>query len=169
MLRCAALLLGICGGWLALLAVHEFGHVLHAWLSGARIVRVELPLVGFSQTHLAENPPSVWVAWGGCIWGGLIPLLIWTVTLRAARHRRRMRNSCAPRLAAASGVWAAACLIANGAYLGVGGLAPVGDAEDLLRSGVSPAILVTTGAIFLAAGLYLLHRLVAARRRGDRV
>ena len=53
--------------WLAMLAVHEAGHVLHAAATGGKVVRVELPLLGFSQTHVAPNPRPAVVAWGGAL------------------------------------------------------------------------------------------------------
>src|SRR5262249_2586101 len=51
------------------------------------------------------------------------------------------------------------CLIANGAYLGVGWLDRVGDAGDLLKLGVPAWQLVLFGVVTVVPGLYLWHGL----------
>jgi len=43
--------------WLAMMAVHELGHVLHAWASGGVVERVSLPLLSFSRTTI--NPSRI--------------------------------------------------------------------------------------------------------------
>src|SRR4051812_11065403 len=65
--------------WLAMSALHEAGHVLHALASGGRVDRVHFPLAGFSRTDLAHNPHPLLVAWGGPAWGCLIPLALLAV------------------------------------------------------------------------------------------
>jgi hypothetical protein len=50
------------------------------------------------------------------------------------------------------------CLVANGAYIGVGALDPVGDAAVMLRHGSPAWSLATFGAVAVAAGLGLWHR-----------
>jgi hypothetical protein len=62
--------------WLLMLAVHETGHVLHGWFSGAQLAEVHLPLIGFSRTDFAVNPHPLFVAWGGPLWGSALPLAI---------------------------------------------------------------------------------------------
>src|ERR1700680_89422 len=61
-LRIAALpmLLYLC--FLAMMAIHESGHVLHAWLSGGRIERIEFGFFEFSRTDLSSNPRPQFVA-----------------------------------------------------------------------------------------------------------
>ena len=59
-----------------MMAVHEFGHVLHAWASGGVVAQVSLPLLSFSKTDLSQNPHPLFVAWGGAIWGCIIPLIL---------------------------------------------------------------------------------------------
>src|SRR5262245_61335406 len=44
--------------WLAMMTVHQFGHVLHAWLSGGTVSRVFLHPLTFSRTELSDNPHS---------------------------------------------------------------------------------------------------------------
>ena len=65
--------------WLLMLVVHESGHVLQGWLSGAQLAAVHLPLFGFSRTDFAVNPHPLFVAWGGALWGCVLPLAILAV------------------------------------------------------------------------------------------
>ena len=134
--------------WLAMMAVHEAGHVLHAWATGGRVVRVELPLLGFSGTDVSPNPRPAVVAWGGAAWGCLLPLAAWAVCPRKAR-----------RAGITSQLFAGFCLIANGVYLGVGWIDRVGDAGDLLRHGTPVWVLMAFGLIASGGGLYLWHRI----------
>src|SRR3954470_2479273 len=109
--------LALYATWLGMMAVHEAGHVLHARVSGGVVDRVHIPLLGFSQTFYAVNPKPAFVAWGGAVWGCVIPLLllaIFTLTPQAVRR--------------AAQFFAGFCLVANGAYLGVGWSVRSGDA-----------------------------------------
>ena len=151
-LRIIICVLALYPAWLAMMALHETGHVLHAWFSGVKVASVDLPLLGFSQTHLGRNPHPGFVAWGGAIWGSAIPL-----ALHALLHVRRTH---VPRaVAIAAQFFAGFCLIANGAYLGVGWLTRAGDAGDLVDLGNPPWVLVAFGFTTVTAGLYLWHRL----------
>lgn len=138
--------------WMGMMAVHEAGHVLHAWLSGGVVDRVSVPPLGFSQTFYAVNPRPGFVAWGGAVWGCLIPL----VTLGGVTFARR-------RVPRALRQWlqffAGFCLVANGVYLGAGWTTRAGDAGDLLDHGTPAAALVAFGLTATGAGLYLWHRL----------
>jgi hypothetical protein len=136
--------------WLAMMAVHEAGHVLHAWATGGRVVRVELPLLGFSRTDVSPNPRPGAVAWGGAVWGCLLPLAAWAASPRKAQ-----------RVRLAMQLFAGFCLIANGIYLGVGWIDGVGDAGDLMRHGTPAWVLVAFGMTATGGGLYLWHRLGA--------
>ena len=134
--------------WLGMMLVHEFGHVVHAWLSGAKVTHVAVPLFGFSRTELAGNPRPLFVAWGGPIWGCVLPLLM----LAAARFVPSRPRSVAV-------FFAGLCLIANGAYLTVGSFLLAGDAGDLIRYGAPQWALLAFGAVTMPAGLYLWHLL----------
>ena len=142
----AAPFLYVC--WLGMMAVHELGHVLHGWLTGATVSAVRIPLLGFSITEFSTNPHPHFVAWGGVVWGSVLPLLAWSA-FRARQWR--------------GGGWvqffAGFCLVANGTYLGVGWIEPAGDAADLVNFGSPRWLLVVTGAAATGAGLYLWHRL----------
>lgn len=140
--------------WLAMLAVHEAGHVLHAAATGGKVVRVDLPLLGFSQTHLSRNPRPGVVAWGGALWGCALPAAAWAA---CSSRRRRLKTSLQ--------LFAGFCLIANGAYLGVGWINGVGDTGDLMRHGTPAWVLAIVGLTLTGAGLYLWHRL-GARKTG---
>src|SRR5262249_25255242 len=95
--------------WLAMMAVHECGHVLHAWLSGGTVQQVVLHPLDISRTDVWPNPYPLFVAWGGAIWGCVIPLLV----LAGVRGLRWPYWYLAA-------FFAGFCLIANGAYLGAG-------------------------------------------------
>lgn len=139
------LLLALYPAWLAMMAVHEFGHVLHARLSGGRVMRVELPLLGFSRTDVSPNPHLNFVAWGGPLWGSILPLILWLALRRT-------------RVAGAAALFAGFCCVVNGAYLAVGWTMPDGDAGDLRRHGTPVWTMVVAGMALLSTGLYLWHR-----------
>jgi hypothetical protein len=131
-----------------MMAVHEAGHVLHAWVSGGTVSAVRVPLGGFSVTEFSTNPRPHFVAWGGAVWGCILPLMLYGVWR-------------AFRLPGRAGVqfFAGFCLVANGAYLGVGWVTGAGDAGDLLTCGTPVWGMIAFGAIAAAGGLYLWHLL----------
>lgn len=135
--------------WLGMMAVHEAGHVVHAWASGGRVVKVRLPLVGFSQTIVWPNPREHFVVWGGPVWGSLLPLVP-LIAWRVVRGRRRPPPE-------GLRFFAGFCLIANGVYLGVGWATHAGDAGDLLRLGTPVGVLVAFGIVAFAGGMMLWH------------
>lgn len=134
--------------WLALMAVHELGHVLHAYLSGGQVSLVYFHPFDFSRTDLSVNPHPQFVAWGGPIWGCIIPLIVYWIILWLRLGFRKL--AC---------FFASLCLVVNGAYIGVGWILKAGDAGTLLRHGASPWVMSVAGMLALAAGLYLWHRL----------
>src|SRR5215471_11271445 len=99
--------------WLAMQAVHEFGHVVHAWTSGGRVERIVLHPLEISRTDVAPNPHPQFVAWGGPVWGSLIPLGIHGLLQWRGWTRAWL-----------SAFFAGFCLTANGAYLLGGSLFP---------------------------------------------
>ena len=132
--------------WLLMMVTHEAGHVLHGWMSGAGLDCVLLPPFGFSRTDFMTNPHPLFVAWGGAIWGCLIPLSLLAIISAFAR-----------RYAYLARWFAGFCLIANGAYLAAGALRG-GDADDgavLLHSGAAVWQLLAFGIPTVAAGLFL--------------
>lgn len=138
----------IAFSWLGIMAVHEFGHVVHLWLSGDTVDKVVLHPLAISRTDPGENPHPLVVAWGGAIWGCLIPLLIFSVARRAARSYSYLAR-----------FFAGFCLIANGAYLAGDSFVRGGDARDLIGHGTPPWVLIVLGLPAIALGLYLWHGL----------
>lgn len=142
--------------WLGMMAVHEFGHVLHASLSGGTVQKVVLHPLAISRTDVNPNPHPLFVAWGGPIWGSLLPLIgLGIVRIFRLRSVYLARFFCG------------FCLIANGAYLGSGGWYAVGDAQDLLRHGTPPWLLVLFGVCTIATGLWLWNGLGKSFGLGD--
>jgi hypothetical protein len=141
--------------WLGMQAVHELGHVLAAWSTGGSIVRVVLHPLAISRTDVAPNPSPLAVAWAGPIVGVAVPLLM-MVIVRCVRGNSQVRDYVE--------FFAGFCLIANGVYIGIGSIDGVGDAGDLLRHGAPRWQLVAFGVAAAAAGLWLWHRALAARR-----
>lgn len=131
-----------------MMALHEAGHCAGAWLSGGAVDSVDLPLIGFSQTHYDENPHPLFTTWAGPI-GSAVAAIALMGLARAlhgvARHALLF--------------FAGFSLIANGLYLGLGGFDQAGDCGDLLRNGASLWQLVAFGLISTASGFYAWHRM----------
>src|SRR5215217_2512868 len=81
--------LALYATWIAMMAVHEAGHVLHARVSGGVVDRVHIPLLGFSETFYAVNPRPAFVAWGGAVWGSVLPVMLLAMLVPAPRAIRR--------------------------------------------------------------------------------
>src|SRR5262245_25368228 len=144
----ALLILGtLLATWLGMQAVHEFGHVLGAWLSGGRVARVVLHPLTLSRTDLADNPDPLTVVWAGPVVGVLLPLAAWGVAVVL-----RLPWAYLPRF------FAGFCLVANGAYIGGGSFDRLGDAGEMLRHGSPAWLLWLFGAVTVPAGLWLWHR-----------
>ncbi len=138
----------IAASWLLMMVVHELGHVVHAWISGGTITRVVLHPLVISRTDVAPNPQPLLVAWGGVIWGCVIPLALWGVL-------QWMKSRFAP----VARFFAGFCLIANGAYIAGGVFGRHGDAGDMLDHGSPAWVLIVVGTPLAAAGLFLWHHL----------
>lgn len=131
--------------WFGMQIVHESGHVLAAWLSGATVERVVLLPISRTDTSGVEHPLFVYGA--GAVFGVVLPVLLWSI----ARFFRW-------RVAYLFRFFAGFCLVANGAYIGCdfSTLGPT-DAGLLMEHGASRIVLVLFGLICIAAGLYLWH------------
>ncbi len=124
--------------WLAMVAVHELGHLLAARLTGGTVQRVVLHPLAFSRTDVLPNPSPLTVAWAGPVVGVLFPTLLW-LFIRCLRI---------------GGAWlfqffALFCLLVNGVYIGIGWINHIGDAGDLLRHGSERWQLITFGLFCL--------------------
>jgi len=131
--------------WLAMQGVHELGHVVLAWASGGEVERVVLHPLAISRTDVSPNPRPLVVAAGGAVVGCLLPLAAWVLVRRFAR-----------RVAFLAAFFAGFCLVANGAYLGVGSFAPgAHDAADMIRHGAARWQLLAFALPAMVAGLWM--------------
>jgi hypothetical protein len=130
--------------WLAMMIVHELGHVIAAWASGEKITKVVLHPLAISRTDTTHDHHPQLVVWGGPIGGVAIPLALLAIALVACRRLRYLFQ-----------FFAGFCLVANGVYIGLGWPWLVGDAGDLLRFGASRVALVLFGLLTVPAGFYL--------------
>ena len=130
--------------WLAMMAVHELGHVLHALVSGGSVVQLVLGPLDISRTDVAPNPHPQFVAWGGALWGVMIPIVLLAIV-----------RLMVPKYAYLTAFFAGFCLIANGLYLTAGSVTGIGDAGDLLRNGAAMWQLIFFGVPATVAGFWL--------------
>jgi Peptidase M50B-like len=137
----------VLSSWLGMQDVHELGHVCAAWLTGGTVAQVVLHPLTISRTDVAENPAPLIVVWAGPVLGCLLPLAVWGVVTAL-----RWPWAYLPRF------FAGFCLIANGAYIGVGSFDRVGDAGVMLRHDSPAWWLWAFGAVTVPAGLWLWHR-----------
>ncbi len=143
--------------WLGMQAIHELGHVLAAWATGGDVVRVKLHPVGISRTDVSPNPRPLVVAWGGPLLGVIGPLLLVTASKFVAIKRFDWRPY--------ADFFAGFCLIANGAYIGLGSFERIGDAGDLLRHGSPQWLLATFGLAAITGGLLIWHLALERHRK----
>ncbi len=136
--------------WLSMQVLHEAGHALAAGLSGGSGIRVVLHPLEISRTDVAINPQLAFVTWCGPIAGIVLPLAGWWSL------RRWWRS-----VAFLGQFFAGFCLVANGAYLGMSFVSAVGDAEVLLRVGMSVWLLVAFGLVTVGPGFWLWNGLGA--------
>jgi hypothetical protein len=135
--------------------IHEFGHAVFGIASGGHVQRVVLEFFSFSRTDVEPNPHPLLVAWAGPISGAAIPVVAWQIV-------RRLR----PVSIGVPMFFAGFCLVANGAYIGVGSFAAIGDADDMLAFGSPRWLLWLFGAACTVAGLGCWHKLGETRVSG---
>lgn len=128
-------------------AVHEFGHVCGAWITGGHVERVVLHPLTISRTDLAENPSPLVVVWAGPVVGVVVPLLFWLAATVA-----KMPFAFVLRF------FAGFCLLANGLYIAVGSFDRIGDCGEMLRHGSEPWQLWLFGLFTAPFGLWLWHQ-----------
>lgn len=138
--------LGVC--WLGMMTVHESGHILAAVVSGGTVTKVVLSPVAISRTDVSPNPWPAVVVWLGPLFGAVFPVLIWSLIPRSWTWPRGLLQFSA-----------GFCLIANGAYLGLGSFEQVGDCKEILRTGSPIWTMWLFGVLAIASGLWLWHRL----------
>lgn len=151
-MRQSLLLIGTgIASWLGMQMVHEAGHVAAAWITGGTVAHVELKPWTISRTDVEPNPRPLIERWSGPLVGSVLPVAAWLVSAAAGQSWAYVLR-----------FFAGFCLIANGAYLGVGAFWPVGDAADILRIEPARWPLVLFGIVAVTAGFALWHRLGAA-------
>jgi hypothetical protein len=134
----------IAFSWLAMMGVHELGHVVHLEITGGSVKKVVLHPLEISRTDPGENPHPLAVAWGGPLWGSLVPLAILLGVRLAARPYVYLAR-----------FFAGFCLIANGGYLAGDALVRGGDGRELIAHGTPPCVLPLVGLPLVAFGLAL--------------
>jgi hypothetical protein len=144
----ATVVLAVLIAWFAMQAVHEFGHVIAAWLSGGTVRRVVLHPLTISRTDVSPNPHPLIVAWGGPLFGVAAPTFLLAASISICRCCTKFFH-----------FFAGFCLIANGAYIGAGSFYEIGDAGDLLRHGAPRWTLMAFGVGSLIAGFWIWHRI----------
>jgi hypothetical protein len=138
--------------WLGMMAIHELGHVIGALATGGSVNRVVLYPLTISRTDVSPNPHPGLVVWLGPIVGCLIPLAVFALVPRRFVTLRNIAH-----------FFAAFCLIANGAYIGIGSFDQVGDCGEMLRTGTPIWVMWTFGAVTVLLGLFMWHCLGSIR------
>lgn len=146
--------LGLC--WLGMMAVHELGHVLGALITGGSVEQVVLSPLEISRTDVSPNPYPEIVVWLGPMLGSILPIVTWAIV--------PTRFNVAKGLAQ---FFAGFCLIANGAYIGLGSIAQIGDCREMLHTGSPIWVLWLFGLITLPSGFWLWHRLGSLEQLRD--
>jgi hypothetical protein len=137
----------LVGSWLGMQAIHELGHVVAAWSTGGEVSGVVLHPLTISRTDLSHNPAPGIVVWAGPVVGVVAPLALWALAAAA-----KMSWAFVLRF------FAGFCLIANGAYIGLGSFGRVGDCGVMLRHGAEPWQLWLFGMATVPIGFALWHR-----------
>ncbi len=128
--------------WLAFMTIHELGHVVAGVTTGGTVTKVVIHPLSISRTDIFPNPNPLVTAWAGPAVGALLPLAFWS-----AFWALKIPGDYLARF------FAGFCLIANGAYLGLGSLGRVGDAGDLLNYGAPVWELWLFGIVTVPLGL----------------
>lgn len=134
--------------WLWMQSCHELGHVALALATGATVENVNLFPTQLSRTDIGLNPRPLLVVWGGPVVGVLLPLTVWL-----GAWALRSPHAFLARF------FAGFCLVANGAYIGVGSFDRVGDCGDMLRHGTPIWVLWAFGVAGVCAGFLCWHHL----------
>jgi uncharacterized membrane protein YidH (DUF202 family) len=134
--------------WLGFMVVHEFGHILVGWTTGASLSHVTLHPLQISWSTFAPNPHPQLVAWGGPVLGSLLPLGLIAI-VRAFRAIETYLFQ----------FFAGFCLIANGVYMLIDAFDRGGDAGTLLSHGASAWQIILFGLITAPLGFWCWHGL----------
>jgi hypothetical protein len=130
--------------WLGMMIVHEAGHAAVALLTGGKVQRIVLPVIGFSRTDVFPNPHPLAVAWGGAVLGDLIPALAFLIAAKLRRPPAYLLR-----------FFTGFCFVANGAYIAAASFQQLGDAYPMILFGSKPWHLQLFGLTSLSLGLWL--------------
>ncbi len=134
--------------WLAMQAVHELGHVIGAYATGGGVAAVNLHPLIISSTVVQPNPHPVLVVWAGPVIGTLVTLVLFAVASLA-----KLSSAYLFRF------FAGFCLVANGAYIGVGPFYPAGDTDSLALFDVPAWQMYLFGLVTVPCGFWLWNHL----------
>jgi hypothetical protein len=149
------LLLGVAlFAWPAMMFVHELGHIVAAWLTDGNVTRLVWHPLVFSRTDVTPNPSPLVVVWAGPIIGCLLPLVLERATAVAV-----------PSILYIVRLFTGFCLIANGAYIGLGGFDGVGDAGVMIQTGTPLWVMIAFGVVACGLGIWFWH--LASYRLGS--
>ena len=130
--------------WLAMMVVHELGHVVGAIVTGGTVQRVVLHPLAISRTEVAPNPRPETVVWLGPIVGCVLPLALFAIVPRRFTTLHNVAR-----------FFAGFCLVANGTYIALGCFSAVGDCGEMLRTGTPLWVMLCYGAATIPLGFYL--------------
>ena len=102
--------------------------------------------LALSRTDVRPSPSPLIVVWGGPVFGSSAPLLAMFIS---SKMRWRFNYILA--------FFAGFCLLANGLYIGVGAVNPIGDAHEMLRLGTPRWVLATFGLTTII-GMWIFER-----------
>jgi len=136
-------LLFLVACWFGGQAVHELGHVIAAWCSGANVEAVYM--LPISQTIVSNRQYPLFEIGAGPVFGGAFPVLLWVIA-----YWIRWRFAFILRS------FAALCLMGNGGYIGLDfSTAGAWDGRMLIEYGAPRWSLVLFGLVYFVAGLFL--------------
>lgn len=128
-------------------AVHEFGHVLGAWLTNSEVKKIALHPFIISRTDIIHNQNPLFVVWAGPIIGSVLPLIIfWAAKFFQSPMIYLFR------------FFAGFCLVANGVYIAFGPADGGADTGVMLQHGSPRWIMMFFGVLTAVLGLYLWNR-----------
>jgi hypothetical protein len=136
----------VWSSWLCMMLVHEAGHVIGALLTGGHIKQVVWHPFVFSRTDVEPNPSPIIEVWAGPMIGCVIPFGL-SLSIKLTRWRLKYMLS----------FFASFCLIANGLYIGIGSIDPIGDTRQLVHLGVSRITILTFGIVASSIGFWILN------------
>ena len=132
--------------WPGMMLLHECGHMLAAWLTGGTVAGLVWHPLVFSRTDVSPNPSPLMVVWAGPMVGVLIPLVM-----------ERLAAVMKLGVLYLVRLFCGFCLIANGAYIGLGWFDRAGDAGDMVRLGSPVWVLMLFGGVTCATGMWFWH------------